>query len=112
MKSVCKFIPLIFLSILFLVQISESSYTESGNNLYSDSTLSIPDSAAIVQQQQLAEGNELYRKKCQKCHELYKPKEFRLKQWKENLDEMKEKAELTKNEYKLILGYLSENCKK
>jgi hypothetical protein len=60
----------------------------------------------------LKEGKKLYKAKCQKCHQLHKPREYKLEQWKENLDEMKDKAELTKNEYELILTYLSANCKK
>lgn len=77
-----------------------------------DSVITSADSLAVILKRELAEGKGLYEKKCQKCHKLHKPKEFTLKLWKENLDEMKDKAELTKSEYKLILKYLSENCKK
>jgi hypothetical protein len=35
-----------------------------------------------------------------------------MKQWKENLDDMMNKAELKEDEYKLIFAYLKENCRK
>lgn len=119
MKQVYRFSPLILLIVLlFLAQNGVESYSGQENYLddsihvnSQDSLVKIADSLLLVRKQ-LAEGKALYEKKCQKCHRLYLPKEYKLKQWKENLDEMKEKAELTKNEYKLILGYLSENCKK
>lgn len=119
MKQVYKFSLLILLIVLFfLAQNGIKSYSGQENYLNDsihvnshDSLFKIADSLLHVQKQ-LAEGKALYEKKCQKCHILYLPKDYRLKQWKENLNEMKEKAELTQNEYKLILGYLSKNCKK
>lgn len=91
--------------------------SDTANYFYNDS-LKIGDSLKVTSDSlelkkiKLAEGKLLYEKKCQKCHTLYEPKDYKLKQWKENLIEMKEKAELNKNEYKLILEYLTENCKK
>jgi len=91
--------------------------SDTANYFYADS-LSLSDSvkAALdsleLKKIKLAEGKLLYEKKCRKCHALFEPKDYKLKQWKENLVEMKEKAELNKNEYSLILGYLSANCKK
>jgi cytochrome c5 len=60
----------------------------------------------------VAEGKTLYEAKCRKCHTLYKPGDYKLSQWKKNLKEMKYKAELNNDEYKKILAYLEENCKK
>lgn len=60
----------------------------------------------------LIKGKELYESKCQKCHSLYEPSDFRLKKWTKNLSEMRHKAELSPEQYDLILGYLTENCKK
>jgi hypothetical protein len=72
-----------------------------------DSTVSVnPDSV------KLADGKKLYQSKCKKCHALYDPKDYKLRVWKENLDEMKYKAELKNEEYEKILLYLKENCKK
>jgi len=47
-------------------------------------------------------GKKLYKSKCGKCHALYSPKDYKLKTWKQNLDQMKNKADLTANEYDLI----------
>ena len=97
------------------MQYDLKSYTT--NNIYNDS-LKVKDSIGSgndslqILQVKLQQGKLLYEKKCQKCHMLYEPKDYKLKQWKENLIEMKEKAELNKDEYSLILGYLSANCKK
>lgn len=61
---------------------------------------------------QLAEGEALYEKKCQKCHELHSPSEYDMSQWEEILPVMKNKAKLTKGEYKLVHAYVSANSKK
>jgi cytochrome c2 len=81
----------------------------SGASILSDSIVSVTDSVKIIE---IAEGKKLYKDRCGKCHTLYKPKDYKLKTWKENLVEMRVKADLNKNEYNLILQYLAENCKK
>lgn len=91
--------------------------SDTANFDYADSLISGDSVTATIdslelKKNKLSEGKQLYEKKCQKCHMLYEPKDYKLKQWKENLKEMKEKAELNKDEYILILGYLSVNCKK
>ena len=88
-----------------------SNYNFTDSLKVSD-TLRVVSDSLELKKIKLAEGKELYEKKCQKCHELHAPKDYRLKEWKENLKEMKEKAGLNKDEYSLILGYLSANCKK
>jgi hypothetical protein len=77
---------------------------------YSDSLQKSTDSVDRVSI--LKTGKELYGEKCKKCHTLYKPKDFSVKVWKENLDEMKEKAGLSDSDYYYIYEYLSENAKK
>lgn len=74
-------------------------------SLYTDSVMTF-DSIMI------SEGKTLYETKCRKCHTLYKPGDYKLSQWKKNLKDMKYKAELNNDEYKKILAYLEENCKK
>ena len=91
--------------------------SDTADYFYIDS-LNVKDSLKVIndslqlQKVKLADGKLLYEKKCQKCHMLYEPRDYKLKQWKENLVEMKEKAGINKDEYILILGYLSANCKK
>jgi cytochrome c5 len=83
------------------------SPNRSSGITFSDSTISA-SSDSLNQ----AEGKKLYRSKCKKCHELYSPKDYKLRIWKENLEEMRYKAELSDKEYDLIFLYLKENCKK
>jgi hypothetical protein len=71
-----------------------------------------PDSVNSVDSLLISEGKTLYESKCRKCHTLYKPGDYKLSQWKKNLKEMKYKAELNNEEYKKILAFLEENCKK
>jgi cytochrome c5 len=77
-----------------------------------DSIVTSASDSLLAVQEQLKQGKTLYKKKCQRCHELYSPKDYKLDIWKENLEEMKHKAELTTTEYNLILGYLAANCRK
>lgn len=89
-------------------------YVFSADSVYvnSDDSLIIQKDSLLSVQEKLFDGKTLYREKCGKCHELYNPKEFRVKKWKENLDEMKHKAGLNKKQYELIFAYLSANCRK
>lgn len=100
-----------FFYLQYDIKSDTANYFFADSHKISDSLKSVNDSLEL-KKIKLAEGKLLYEKKCQKCHMLYEPKDYKLKQWKENLVEMKEKAELNKEEYSLILGYLSVNCKK
>jgi cytochrome c5 len=118
MKIIFRFFFFITFVTMAMMQASQNGYSASGF-LFNDSTIvnvndSIlsPSDSILVVKRILTEGKRLYEKKCQRCHELHSPKDYRLNKWKENLDEMKDKAELTKGEYRLILGYLEANCKK
>ncbi len=93
---------------------SSSLFTGNNDSLitgYNDSLSVIQDSLIAVQQK-LDEGKRIYEKKCGRCHTLYKPYEYRQKDWKKNVNEMKEKAEISKEEQSLILGYLYSKSKK
>lgn len=114
MKTVYKILLVsVFCGFLYL-QYDLKSYTA---DYYTDS-LNVKDSLKVIndslelQKIKLAEGKLLYEKKCGRCHTLYEPGEFKQKEWKRNLNEMKEKAEITQEQYFLIYGYLSANCKK
>ncbi len=118
MRTVCKILPVIFVVSILLMQASQNGYSASGFYFTDSTTITVSDStpslidSVLVAKENLAEGKTLYEKKCQRCHELHSPKDYRLNVWKENLEEMKDKAGLTKGEYRLILGYLAANCKK
>ncbi len=115
MRQYLKYIPVLVLTFSALMQNSLNGHSASGfyhaDSVITDSLQSSADSLTVYMEQ-LNEGRKLYKKKCQRCHELHNPKDYRLNKWKENLDEMKDKAELTSLEYKLILNYLAANCRK
>jgi cytochrome c5 len=79
--------------------------------IVSDSLLVKIDSAIIIQQN-LTDGKNIYNKKCGKCHELHETDEYSQKEWKKILKVMKEKAELTTEQHSLVLGYLYSKSKK
>lgn len=100
---------LLYLFIIFLggsVLLSTASGVKYAASLQDSVITPVSDSINI------AEGKKLYESKCGKCHSLYKPKDYKLRQWKANLDEMMNKAELNKHQYELIFAYLKENCRK
>jgi len=109
MKLVFKFIFCVFICMI-MVQDNGNGYSASG--FYFDSLKTASSDSLNSIAAGLKEGKKLYKAKCNKCHELYKPKDYKVEEWKENLNEMKDKAELNKDEYEVILGYLSANCKK
>jgi hypothetical protein len=109
MKLIIKIFAFIVISLIILEN-KCVLYTEAGFEFDSLKIVTV-DSAKIFENE-FSEGKKLYRVKCKRCHELYKPKDYKLETWVDNLDEMKVKAELDEREYKLILGYLSVNCKK
>lgn len=121
MNSIFKIFLSFALVCIVIIQLSRNGYSEffsytadvhdSSYLKSNDSLINQPDSLNAAMEE-LKQGRILYEKKCQKCHKLHNPKDYRLGKWKENLREMKDKAELTKGEYKLILGYLAANCKK
>jgi hypothetical protein len=118
MVQYLKYIPVLALTFGALIQNSLNGYSVSGFYLADsvitdlrDSLRSTEDSLLVIREN-LKHGKKLYEKKCQRCHVLHSPKDYKLNKWKENLDEMKDKAELTSTEYKLIFKYLAANCRK
>lgn len=104
MLKICLYIVLIVLAGNVVFD------SASGNNniqSFVDSTIS-----STTDSLNLAEGRTLYQSRCKKCHALYSPKDYKLKVWKKNLDEMRFKAELTEKEFDLIFLYLKQNCRK
>lgn len=100
----------LFLGLTGLIIIGFSMNASSGrifSGAFQDSTESVNSDSL-----NLAEGKKLYRSKCRRCHALYDPGDYKLRVWKENLDEMKYKAGLNKEEYEKILFYLKAKCKK
>ena len=118
---------ILIISLFILIQVNKSSlsasvYTISDNiiilgiidSVYGNAgdSLIISSDSLIQEQKKIVGGKVLYKSRCGKCHKLHKPSEYTAKEWKRNLIVMKDKAELTKAEYQLIIGYLSANSNK
>lgn len=54
----------------------------------------------------LNRGRQLYIDNCGSCHQLHLPKEFSEPVWRNNLDSMSQKANISGEEKQLILDYL------
>jgi hypothetical protein len=117
MKFFCKiFLPAVIFSSVLVWNLSGATSKIENHNLFLGDTLKADTLKTFNQDSvnavNIAKGKTLYRGKCQKCHTLYNPKDFTIKVWKKNLKEMKFKAELNKEEYDLIMQYLTENAGK
>ncbi len=55
----------------------------------------------------LIAGRTKYIQRCGECHKLYKPSKHYASQWKQYLNKMQERAEITDAEKANILAYLS-----
>ncbi len=94
--------------------------SDTANNIFlmdtvivkENDSLMVNNDSLLIVKQNLAEGKKLYEKKCGRCHALHEPDEFSQKKWKRNLNEMREKAGLSKEQYSLILGYLYSKSRK
>lgn len=65
--------------------------------------------AATVGKKTMTEGERLYRARCRSCHSLIDPKKHSDSQWQVLLGKYGENSNLTENESKRILEYLTEN---
>jgi hypothetical protein len=65
--------------------------------------------AASVSNKPMTEGERLYRARCRSCHNLIDPKKYSDGQWEIFVKKYGEISNLTENESKLILEYLTEN---
>jgi|SRR4030095_11597860 mono/diheme cytochrome c family protein len=101
-----------FFLYIFLGFLGGSMFFNTASSVKYDGTLQDSITTPLSDSLNMAAGKKLYESKCGKCHALFKPKEYKMKQWKENLDDMMNKAELKEDEYKLIFAYLKENCRK
>lgn len=102
-----RFLPVILFSFITIILVTGSNSPGTNSFVPGDSVITANLDSLFI-----AEGKALYKVKCSKCHTLYKPRDYRLKQWKENLDEMRYKAKLTDSEYNKISAYLEKYCKK
>jgi mono/diheme cytochrome c family protein len=57
--------------------------------------------------EELNRGRALYVSKCSSCHNLHRPEEYPAKIWSHNINEMQGRAEISDEQKKLILNYLT-----
>lgn len=88
------------------------NYNNNNDTTIVSDSLKVKIDSAIIIQQNITEGKKIYDKKCGKCHVLHETDEYTQKEWKKILKVMKEKAELTKEQHSLVLGYLYSKSKK
>ncbi len=77
--------------------------------LYTPTVSDVRDNVTLGE---LTNGRALYVSKCGGCHTLKLPSEYSATVWKENLDEMQERARISDNEKSDILKYLYAGAKK
>jgi hypothetical protein len=70
-------------------------------------SLYIPENKEPAIQEQLLKGRKLYVEHCSSCHNLYFPKQFSKEHWLNALDEMQKKANISNEEKKNIILYLT-----
>jgi len=90
---------LIFIPLLFLASCSSELYQPKS----SSDKVSLED---------LKKGRVTYVKNCASCHQLFLPKNFNTKEWKDNLDKMQARAKITDDEKQLIYQYIVNAPKK
>jgi cytochrome c5 len=73
------------------------------------------DKMAVAMNRSDAENNSgytVYQSKCAKCHDLPNPQSKDMGGWVRIMESMSRKAKLDDEEYKNVLGYLYQNCKR
>jgi cytochrome c5 len=60
---------------------------------------------------QRADGKAVYTGYCEKCHQLYQPSEFTVKEWDRILPKMCKKAELNPQDAGLVRAWVIANAK-
>lgn len=55
-----------------------------------------------------ADGESLYRRHCQTCHELYDPRDYSPSEWARNVKRYGPRAGLDREEQALVLDWLAE----
>jgi hypothetical protein len=62
--------------------------------------------AAQLSRKERASPKGLYEAKCSKCHRLYEPKDYSGEEWQLWMTNMSQKAKLTAEQERLVIGYL------
>jgi hypothetical protein len=55
----------------------------------------------------LALGRKIYVNNCSSCHNLFKPEQFTIKKWEQEMPTMEKKAKISDHEATLIMKYIS-----
>jgi hypothetical protein len=89
------------MSVVFMTGCAGSLYEPTSENTRPGSNLG-----------NLIAGKHLFESRCTQCHQIYLPCELNEDQWKEKLDEMQPRAEITNDEKSLIYQYVTRGARK
>ena len=68
--------------------------------------------ANLTNEEMLKKGADLFNLRCGRCHDLPKPSDFTVEDWKPIMASMAPKAKLNAEETNWVLAYVNANAKK
>lgn len=68
--------------------------------------------SGLSKEEMLKRGEDLYTQRCGRCHDLPKPSDFTVEDWKPIMASMAPKAKLNADETNWVLAYANANAKK
>ncbi|TDX84522.1 hypothetical protein [Epilithonimonas xixisoli] len=68
--------------------------------------------ANLTKEEMLKKGEDLFNLRCGRCHDLPKPSDFTVEDWKPIMASMAPKAKLNAEETNWVLAYVNANAKK
>ncbi|KFC24277.1 hypothetical protein [Chryseobacterium sp. FH1] len=68
--------------------------------------------ANLTNEEMLKKGEDLFNLRCGRCHDLPKPSNFTVEDWKPIMASMAPKAKLNAEETNWVLAYVNANAKK
>lgn len=92
---------------------SGTSNTEAGSESSSYHNLGPEkqlEAVSNLTSEQYSHGWAIYQAKCASCHELPAPDSHDLSSWLRIMNSMAEKAKLSADEEKEVMGFLTKNC--
>lgn len=93
-----KFKLLVISSILFFTACSTKLYVPNESNVNKQMTATV---------EEMVQGRNIYSTKCSTCHKLANPESRNMMEWSGVMEKMAPKAKLSKEEFDLVMKYLS-----
>lgn len=109
MKKVLAFAAICTISVLF-TQCAKKHVPDNKAAVTADADNPVELKKKFTEPQ-IAEGKAIYTGSCDKCHKLFQPSEFSVKEWKKILPEMSHKAELNAEQAARVRAWVMINAK-